>query len=281
MTSISVVLSAVLLASPAATPQAGAQAPGPLEQRAQPITADNPMPKRTDYQAAEYPAEARGSAAAGRVTLRVTVDESGRVAEVRRLGFSISSASPKVSASFHNLPDVEVQQALARTYTADDARLIVSTADALFKSAATAVSRWRYEPPVSGPVTFDVSVSFKEDGETTAATSLAFRSAWPTADGAVRVGGDVKEPRKVRDVRPVYPPEAQAAGVSGMVILEARIGEDGAVERAKVLRSIPLLDQAAIDSVTQWRFTPTLLNGKAVPVLMTVTVNFTLSRIPQ
>jgi TonB family protein len=58
--------------------------------------------------------------------------------------------------------------------------------------------------------------------------------------------------------------------------VEARIGEDGSVEDARVLRSIPLLDQAAIDAVMQWRFRPTLLNGKPVPVIMTVTVNFTL-----
>jgi protein TonB len=74
----------------------------------------------------------------------------------------------------------------------------------------------------------------------------------------------------------VYPPEAQAAGVSGVVILEVLIGGDGRVSNAKVLRSVPLLDQAAIDSVLQWEYTPTLLNGVPVPVLMTVTVNFTL-----
>ena len=56
----------------------------------------------------------------------------------------------------------------------------------------------------------------------------------------------------------------------------ATIGADGRVKDAKVLRSIPLLDQAALDAVKQWQFTPTLLNGVPVPVIMTVTVNFTL-----
>jgi hypothetical protein len=51
---------------------------------------------------------------------------------------------------------------------------------------------------------------------------------------------------------------------------------DGKVADAKVLRSIPLLDSAALDAVRQWEFTPTLLNGVPVPVIMTVTVNFTL-----
>ena len=86
---------------------------------------------------------------------------------------------------------------------------------------------------------------------------------------------------KVKDVRPVYPPEAQGAKVSGLVIIEARIGEDGSVEDARVLRSVPMLDQAAIDAVMQWRFRPTLLNGKPVPVIMTVTVNFTLQDSPE
>jgi protein TonB len=77
-------------------------------------------------------------------------------------------------------------------------------------------------------------------------------------------------------VRPVYPPEAKAARISGVVILEATIGVDGRVSDARVLRSIPALDQPAIDAVMQWEFTPTDLNGQPVPVIMTVTVNFTL-----
>ena len=70
---------------------------------------------------------------------------------------------------------------------------------------------------------------------------------------------------------------AQAAGVQGVVIIEAVIDSARVrVQTRKVLRSIPLLDQAAIEAVKQWEFTPTLLNGAAVPVIMTVTVNFTL-----
>jgi TonB family protein len=93
---------------------------------------------------------------------------------------------------------------------------------------------------------------------------------------AVRIGGEIKTPTKIRDVRPVYPPEAMATGVSGMVIVEALIDQEGAVRSARVLRSIPQLDHAALDAVRQWRFTPTVLNGVAVPVIMTLTVNFKL-----
>jgi TonB family protein len=92
----------------------------------------------------------------------------------------------------------------------------------------------------------------------------------------VRVGGDVKEPKKIKDVRPVYPEIAQAARVQGIVILEIIIDQRGDVRDAQVLRSVPLLDQAAIEAVRQWQFTPTFLNNAPTEVVMTVTVNFTL-----
>jgi protein TonB len=90
------------------------------------------------------------------------------------------------------------------------------------------------------------------------------------------VGGDIAEPKKIADVRPVYPQAALDAKVSGVVIIEATIDTTGGVRDAKVLRSIPLLEQAALDAVKQWRFTPTLLNGEPKEVIMTVTVNFTI-----
>jgi protein TonB len=92
----------------------------------------------------------------------------------------------------------------------------------------------------------------------------------------VRVGGNIQTPKKVKDIPPVYPPIAQSARVQGVVILEATIGPDGRVQDVHVLRSIPLLDAAAIDAVKQWVYSPTLLNNVPVPVIMTVTVNFTL-----
>jgi protein TonB len=64
--------------------------------------------------------------------------------------------------------------------------------------------------------------------------------------------------------------------VQGVVILEATIGPRGDVTAVRVLRGIPLLDQAAIDAVKQWTYEPTLLNGVPVPVIMTVTVNYKL-----
>jgi protein TonB len=85
-------------------------------------------------------------------------------------------------------------------------------------------------------------------------------------------------PRKIHDVAPRYPELAQHAGVQGMVIIEAVIAVDGSVRDARVLRSVPLLDHAALDAVKQWRYAPTRLGGVAVPVIVTVTVQFRLQR---
>jgi TonB family protein len=94
--------------------------------------------------------------------------------------------------------------------------------------------------------------------------------------GQVRVGGEVSPPKKIKDVAPLYPQQAREAKVSGIVIIDATIGTDGLVKNAMVLRGQPLLDQAALDAVSQWQFTPTTLNGAPVEVLMSVTVNFQL-----
>ena len=75
---------------------------------------------------------------------------------------------------------------------------------------------------------------------------------------------------------PVYPTIAINARKEGTVILEVVIDESGAVSRMRVLRSEPLLDEAALAAVKRWRYTPTLLNNVPIPILMTVTVRFTL-----
>jgi len=99
----------------------------------------------------------------------------------------------------------------------------------------------------------------------------------PPPPQAVRVGGQIKEPKKLKNVNPTYPDIAKQARVQGVVILECTISPQGKVTDVKVLRGIPLLDAAAIEAVKQWVYSPTLLNGVPVPVIMTVTVNFRLS----
>jgi len=93
----------------------------------------------------------------------------------------------------------------------------------------------------------------------------------PDENGVYRVGGPVMAPTKVEVP---YPADAIAAGVQGVVIVEVTIDPGGNVSNAKVVRSIPMLDSAAMQGVSNWHFKPTLVNGQAVPVKMMVTVNF-------
>ncbi|HLN80941.1 MAG TPA: TonB family protein [Thermoanaerobaculia bacterium] len=98
-----------------------------------------------------------------------------------------------------------------------------------------------------------------------------------TGDEPLRVGGDVKAPQLVNRVEPSYPEAARKARMEGVVILEAIITASGNVEDVKVLKSVnPLLDAAATRAVSQWRYRPATLNGRAVRVYLTVTVTFNL-----
>jgi TonB family protein len=99
-----------------------------------------------------------------------------------------------------------------------------------------------------------------------------------TTPQPVRVGGNIRAPRKVKDVRPVYPSTMREAGLTGVVPVEAVIGRDGTVSSVRVLSAQvhPDFAVAAVDAVRQWQFTPTLLNGAPVEVVMTVSVRFDL-----
>jgi protein TonB len=94
------------------------------------------------------------------------------------------------------------------------------------------------------------------------------------SSGALRLGAGMVPPRKTKDVKPIYPSGALSDQARGAVVLEAIVNIDGKVEDAKVIRSIPQLDQAAIDAVRQWEFVPARLNGSVVAVIITVIVNF-------
>jgi protein TonB len=95
----------------------------------------------------------------------------------------------------------------------------------------------------------------------------------------IRVGGPVSEPRRIFYVEPKYPEVARRAGISGTVILEVVVGKDGAVKDVQVLRAAPMgLTEAAVEAVRLWRYQPSTLNGKAVEVVLTVTVRYSLLR---
>jgi TonB family protein len=274
--------------APGAVTQAqatGVAGPGPLEQSAKPITPENPIPRRTYSVMPQYP----GSADQGVVllTLRVTINGLGRVAEVRSMTGAIGGRAAR---------------------GAQPGRAAITPGafnQAFSKAAIDAVRQWIYDAPVEAPISFDVTLAFAPGAEAQLVAhggpigggfgvvggvvggipaSVATAPPPPPppppppgwAAGAIRVGGQMPPPNKVKNVAPVYPPIAESSRVQGVVILEAIIGADGKVQDTRVLRSIPLLDQAALDAVKQWEFTPTLLNGAPVPIVMTVTVQFTL-----
>ena len=292
---------------------AATQGPGPVEQRANPISEVNPLPPRLEAVTPVFPDRPEAQEASMLLLVRTTVDESGAVAEVRVVRVQFRPASPReVSGTDDSVLTlhlgtitIEGDDALAKLEkafelaTVRDApgaalRALAEFRPAAFEfieSALTAIRQWRYAAPVTGPLTFDVAVSFS-NGTATASPAVASSAppgSWtasstnrladsPLNDGAIRVGGTVRPPQKIKDVRPLYPPDARDARVQGVVILDVRIEADGRVGQARVLRSIPMLDQAALDSVQQWEFTPTLLNGVPTPIVMTVTVQFMLAQ---
>lgn len=103
---------------------------------------------------------------------------------------------------------------------------------------------------------------------------------FPSGDAAAsaprRVGGGIEPPRKIKDVRPVYPAGALSDQSRGTVVIEAVVDIDGRVSDARVLQSVPALDEAALVAVRQWEFVPSRLNGAPVAVIITVIVQFTI-----
>ncbi len=95
----------------------------------------------------------------------------------------------------------------------------------------------------------------------------------------VRIGGSIVAPKLVRQVKPAYPSVATQARVRGLVILEAQVDVHGAVKSLKVLRGPPLLEEAAMEAVRQWRYQPLLLNGEPREFILTVTVVFNLAPV--
>jgi protein TonB len=94
----------------------------------------------------------------------------------------------------------------------------------------------------------------------------------------VPIGGVVRPPQILREVRPAYPPLARQARVSGTVKLEAVIAIDGSIQALRVASGHPLLTLAAVEAVRQWRYQPTTLNGNPVEVALVIEVHFTLSQ---
>jgi len=98
----------------------------------------------------------------------------------------------------------------------------------------------------------------------------------PPRSGPVKRSEGVMEAMLIRRVQPAYPPPARWMHISGIVILHATIGTDGAVHKLNVISGNPILAQAAVAAVRDWRYRPTLLSGQPVEVETEITVKFIL-----
>jgi periplasmic protein TonB len=99
----------------------------------------------------------------------------------------------------------------------------------------------------------------------------------PKPTGPAKIGGNVVAANLINPVKPVYPPLAKMARQQGTVKFEAMISKEGTIEDLKLISGPPLLVQAAMDAVKQWKYKPTILNGEPTEVQTTIDVNFSLS----
>jgi TonB family protein len=152
----------------------------------------------------------------------------------------------------------------------------------LDQAAMDAVRQWIYEPIVINgrprEVIFTTSVTFQiEEGQPSARAEVTKGEELPRIK-PIRITSEIQQPKMIKQVEPVYPQIARQARVEGTVILEATTDIYGRVQDVKILRSIPLLDQAAVDAVKQWVYEPFLVNGKPREVSFTTTVVFELDK---
>lgn len=218
-----------------------------------------------------YPPEAKRLGLEAYVVLKLTVNPAGAVTETER-----------ISGVVNLHPDEENGSARAEFYAANPYAFTIA--------AEAAAKQWRFETASSSMTCF-VSFAFhltsgpdltksgpaRPSSTTLSAVPGSSQPGVVVPSAPSRVDGQViKPPTRLVSVNPVYPEGARAARIEGVVILEITIGKDGSVASARVLRSIPELDQAAIDAVLQWVYEPTLLNGEPIEVKLNVTINFTL-----
>jgi TonB family protein len=133
------------------------------------------------------------------------------------------------------------------------------------KSAATAV-----EPPIGGlVVTQNGKVIYRLPAAEPRAAATATRAAPETA-------GDVSASRLIHRVEPLYPPDARAQHLQGLVALDVQIGGEGAVHNIAVVEGDPVLAEAAVQAVRQWKYRPYSVDGRPVEMQTRITIRFTL-----
>lgn len=251
---------AALTAAPANVAIEMRESAGPLEQQAKAITQASQLPKRKTAEFAAYPWELRRLGGKAALIVQVTVNNGGRVVEARRV------QGPLLQTAIGSPTNEAAEK---------------SASDAVLRSVSEALGDWRFETPIAGPITFQLSFGFTAGQANFALASptdvlpkqLA-ASAWASAAGAMPTGPALQLPKKTKYVKPEYPKTALAARVQGDVVLEVVIDTNGTVADTRVLKSIPQLDQAAIEATLQAKYQPVLINGIPVRVLSTVTHSF-------
>jgi TonB family protein len=227
---------------------------GAYERDAAPPDIGMPAPRRIKHVAPVWP---RPINERWRFRVHLVLDPSGKVAESRIVQTLVGDPSARPIGPHGDITPVMRGTAPARAGLA----------------VLAAVRQWQFEPPARAPMLILTDVGV--DDRPAAASS-------PTASmrAPVRIEGGLTPPRKLVNVPPTYPADALKARITGVVTIEAIIGPAGDVVDARVVSGVPMLDDAALDAVRQWKYAATVINGEAVPVVMTVTVNFSLSARP-
>ncbi len=234
-----------------------------MEQQAKPLTKETPLPRfKPASRAPEYPWELRRVGARAAVILQVTVDAAGRIVEARR------TQGPLIQVAVGSPNDAAARRAAA---------------DAVLRTTSESLKDIRFENPPGGPSTFQMSFAFvagrsrfalADPGEVLPAEAQP--APWAAAEGALPTG-QVKMPKQKKYVKPVYSKAALDARVQGTVQLEVVIGPDGNVVDTRVLKSIPLLDQAAIEATLQARYEPIAVYGNPASVVSIVMHTFSFT----
>ena len=200
-------------------------------------------PKQIKIVQPKYPPQAKEKGIAGTVAVEAVIDTNGRITE---------------------------------------ARIIHSAHDLLDQVSLEAIRQWTYEPmeingtPVRSIMTVVCRFNLDENHPPVSVMSAVGEDE--EEKPPIRALGDIKPPKVIRLIQPIYPDEARKAGIQGVVILEAKTDLYGHVKEVKVLRSIPALDQAAIDAVKQWIYEPMIVNREPREVIFTTTVRFQLDK---
>jgi TonB family protein len=282
---------------------------------AAPVPQEQDSAKLLHSVAPKYPEAAREKHIEGDVVLEVHIDAQGRVSDAKVLSGpeELRSAALEAILQWHYSPDAMTLPATTQvsmnfkmpppgaplaspesnlegkpvtlqgiaveglTASAHDEllrRLPVHQGDILTADGMRAVlnSALAYDEHLR------VALILNPSDEKSGSLRISLAPAGAPAPTQIRVGGDVQQTKLKVKVQPIYPPEAKAQGIEGIVRLQATLGKDGTVENLVALSGEPILVAAAIDAVRQWQYSTTLLNGDPVEVVTVVQVNFTLAK---